>query len=527
MFTPVRRWTLACAVTAGSTAAAGSGAMPPGRALAIVDVNVVPMDRNVVLRHQTVIVENGRVVQVGPARAVRVPGGGRTVDGNGRYLLPGLIDMHVHLRRADLPRYLESGITAVRNMWGHDEIRQLQRDIAAGTIRGPAIFSASPGLDGTPPQWPGTVEVLDSASAGDAVRAQVVAGWTWIKVYTQLTPPAYHAIMAAARAAGIPVVGHVPLRVDVHDALASGQRSIEHLTGYDRAVSRTGRSGTWGWSDADTSRYPGLVAATVAAGTWNCPTLAIFIKLSGQHPADERARLVERRRQFVRALSAAGAHLLAGTDAGIEIVAPGTSLHDELAELVAAGLTPYQALRAATVDAAAFLGRPELGTIRTGGAADLLLVTGNPLEDVGRAAKIEGMVLHGEWLAAVPMEPPAALPTVGAMPDVAGEYDTAVSLEENSCGPVTVAPQITNVTQRAGTGALTLRHGPLTYHGRMDRAGRFVTDTQSVATDGGRVEVTVSGTFSPTGFVADAMVRMRTAAACGYRVRWVGARRKA
>lgn len=511
MVSRLRCFTLVCAMAVVTTPA-------PSPALAIVDVNVVPMDRNVVLTHQTVIVENGRVVRVGPARVVRAPDGARTIEGNGRYLLPGLIDMHVHLRRADLPRYLESGITTVRNMWGHEEILRLQRDLAAGTIRGPTIFSASPGLDGTPPQWPGTVQVLDSVSAGDAVRAQLAAGWSWIKVYTQLTPPAYHAIMAAARAAGIPVVGHVPLRVDIHDALASGQRSIEHLTGYDRAVSRTGRSGTWGWSDADTSRYSGLVAATVASGTWNCPTLAIFIKLSEQHPVDERARLIERRRQFVRALSAAGAHLLAGTDAGIEIVAPGTSLHDELAELVAAGLTPYQALRAATVDAADFLGRPELGTIRTGGAADLLLVTGNPLDDIRQAAKLEGMVLHGEWIA----PPPPAAP----MPDVAGDYDTAVTLEENSCGPVTVAPQITHVTQRAGTGALTLLHGPLTYHGRMDPAGRFVTDTQSVVVDGGRLEVTVSGRFSRTGFVGDAVVRMRTAAACGYRVRWVGARRK-
>lgn len=391
-----RVWCLTVVCAAGMTTFAAPSESAPAGTLAVVDVNVVPMDRPLVLRHQTVIVRGDRVAWLGPAAAAPVPAGARVVQGNGRYLLPGLIDMHVHLRRADLPLYVAAGITTVRNMWGHEEIRQLQRDVATGVVRGPTIYSASPGLDGTPPQWPGTVQVLDSAAAGDAVRAQVAAGWSWIKVYTQLTPPAYHAIMAAARAAGIPVVGHVPLRVDIHDALASGQRSIEHLTGYDRAVSRTGRAGTWGWTDADTSRYPALVAATLAAGTWNCPTLAIFVKLAEQHPAAERPGIIERRRQFVRALSRAGAHLLAGTDAGIEIVAPGTSLHDELAELVAAGLTPYQALRAATVEAAAFLGRPELGRIGVGAAADLLLVTGNPLEDIGQAARIEGMVLHGE-----------------------------------------------------------------------------------------------------------------------------------
>lgn len=516
MATRIGRWAVVCAVAGGLAFTALAAAAPEG-ALAVVDVSVVPMDRNVVLRHQTVVVERGRVTYVGPAATARVPRGARVIPGAGRYLLPGLIDMHVHLQRADLPRYLAAGITTVRNMWGTPGVRRLQADVASGAERGPTILSASPGLDGTPPQWPGTVAVLDSASAGAAVQAQAAAGWSWIKVYTQLTPPAYHAIMAAARVAGIPVIGHVPLRVDVHDALRLGQHSIEHFTGYDRAVSRTGRSGTWGWSDADSSRYPELVAATLAAGAWNCPTLAIFVQLAQQHPAAERPRIIGNRRQFVRALSAAGAHLLAGTDAGIDIVAPGTSLHDELAEFVAAGLTPYQALRAATVDAAAFLDRPELGRVAVGGAADLILVSANPLEDVRRAAAIEGMALHGEWL--TPAE------GAGRPADVAGDYDTAVTLGVNSCGAVSVAPQLTSVAQRPGDSTFTLRHGPLTYHGWVDGAGRFRTDTQSVAVDGGRAAVAVTGTFRRDGFVARAAVWMRTATPCAYQVAWVGTRR--
>ena len=281
-------------------------------------------------------------------------------------------------------------------MWGTDGVRRLQAEVAAGRLLGPTIVSASPGLDGTPPQWPGTIEVLDSAAADDAVRRQVAAGWRYIKVYTQLTPAAYRGIAVAARAAHIPFVGHVPLRVDVREALASGQLSIEHLTGYDRAVSRTSRSGTWGWGDADTSRFAPLVAATRAAGAWNCPTLAIFAKLAEQQPADRRhscqspqvrARAVPR-----------GSPAPARDRCGIDIVAPGTSLHDELDEFVAAGLTPYAALRAGTVDAADFLQRPDLGRISTGATADLLLVSGNPLEDISRAAAIEGAVVHGRWL---------------------------------------------------------------------------------------------------------------------------------
>ena len=407
MATRAWRWTVVSgipvlAATASFTAGTRDASeVPVAGSIAFADVNVVPMDREGVLRHQTVLIEHGRIKVIRPAASMHPPKNALVIPGRGRWLMPGLIDMHVHLNRDDVPKYLAAGITTVRNMWGTPGVKRLQADIASGALRGPTIFSASPGLDGTPPQWPLTVEVLDSAAAGDSVRAQVAAGWTWIKVYSQLTPPVYRAIMRAAREAGIPVIGHVPLRVDVRDAIAAGQLSIEHFTGYDRAVSRTGRSGTWGWSDADTARFAPLVEATARAGTWNCPTLAIFAAIAArQHTAEERPRILENRRAFVRALSRRGAHLLAGTDAGIEIVAPGTSLHDELGELVAAGLTPWQALRAATVDAATFLGRPELGRVTEGAAADLLLVSANPLEDVGNAARIEGTVLRGEWVAA-------------------------------------------------------------------------------------------------------------------------------
>lgn len=394
------RWSVACVIPATVVTASFTAGRPPAQArvLAFEDVNVVPMDRDTVLPHQTVLVEGGRVTALGSPVSVHVPAGAQVIPGRGRWLMPGLIDMHVHLNREDVPAYLSAGITTVRNMWGTPGVKRLQADIASGALRGPTILSASPGLDGTPPQWPLTVLVLDSAAARDSVRAQVAAGWSWIKVYSQLTPPAYRAIARAAHEAGIPIIGHVPLRVDVREALAAGQLSIEHFTGYDRALSRTARGGTWGWGDADTTRFAPLVAATVRAGTWNCPTLAIYAKLSEGQTADERQRIIGNRRAFVLALSRAGAHLLAGTDAGINVVAPGSSLHDELAEFVAAGLTPWKALRAATVDAAAFLGRPDLGRVSPGAAADLLLVSGNPLADVRYAAAIEGVVLRGEWI---------------------------------------------------------------------------------------------------------------------------------
>ena len=366
--------------------------------LAFVDVAVVPMDVGGVLAHQTVIVRDGRVASMGFATSIDVPAGAVVVQGRGRYLMPALMDMHVHLSAADLPTYLAHGIATVRNMWGTPGIARMAAEVEAGTLLGPRIVSTSPGVDGTPPQWPLTQLVTDPANAEAVVRAQADAGWRYLKVYTQLTPAVFDAVMAAARATGMTPMGHVPLRVDVRHALSEGIRTIEHLTGYDRAVSRASRAGTFGWADADPARFASLVDASEAAGVWNCPTMAIYAVLAQQHSPAERDLIVRNRRDFVRQLAARGGNrLLAGSDAGIDVVAPGVSLHAELAELVAAGLTPYQALRAATVDAARFLERADLGRVGPGVVADLLLVEGNPLDRVGNAGRIGGMILRGAW----------------------------------------------------------------------------------------------------------------------------------
>jgi imidazolonepropionase-like amidohydrolase len=239
--------------------------------------------------------------------------------------------------------------------------------------------------------------VTDARQVRAIVQAQAAAGWPYIKVYTRLTTEMFDSVIVAAKDAGIPALGHVPFNVDIRHALESGMKSIEHFTGYDRAVSRTGRGGTTGWIDADPARYPSLVAATVAAGAWNCPTLAIYSELSKQHTAGEREAILRNRRAFVRAISQAGGKLLVGTDAGIDIVAPGTSIHDELREFVAAGLTPFDALRGATTSAAEFLGRSDLGRVVVGARADLLLLEANPLSNIENSKRIDGIVLGGAW----------------------------------------------------------------------------------------------------------------------------------
>ena len=208
----------------------------------------------------------------------------------------------------------------------------------------------------------------------------------------------YDAITAAARSRGIRTLGHVPSRVTLEHALDSGQLSIEHLGGYDRALTRSGQSNAAAWADIDASRIPALAARTAAAGTWNCPTLAIYAMIAGGLPAETRDRVIANRAAVVRGLSGAGARLLAGTDSGIDRTAAGTSIHDELALLVDAGLTPYEALRAATFDAAEFLEeQAEIGGVAPGRRADLLIVDENPLEDIGALRSPEAVVLRGAW----------------------------------------------------------------------------------------------------------------------------------
>jgi imidazolonepropionase-like amidohydrolase len=373
-------------------------APPLTPSIAFVDVAVLTMDQPGLLEHQTVIATDGRVAIIGPLATTAVPVGALTIDGRGRTLMPGLIDAHVHLRAADIPAYLSSGILTVRNMWGHDGITRLQADISAGRLAGPTIYSLSPGLDASPPSWPYTQFVDDATRADSVVAVQQAAGWTTLKLYWRLSAAAFDSIVASARRRQLRYAGHVPAAVTIQHALAAGMESIEHYTGYDKAVSRSGQGGTFGWADADTSRFGALVEATVQSGTWNCPTMAINTMLAAQQGPDAQRRVVQRRRLFTRMLHEQGALLVAGTDAGINLTVPGTSMLDELGEFVAAGFTNWEALRLATIEPGRLLRVPQLGTITIGAPAELLLLDGNPADDIEALRTPAGILLHGAWI---------------------------------------------------------------------------------------------------------------------------------
>jgi imidazolonepropionase-like amidohydrolase len=360
-----------------------------GETVAIVGVNIVPMDTERVLLGQTVIVRDGVIESIGPRETIPVPIEARVVYGRARWLVPGLTDMHVHIRSADLPRYVENGITSVRDLAGTDSVLALAAAVARGERLGPRIFTSSKLLNGpgqVNPEF--SVIVREAADAQRVVDAQLARGCRSIKLYEELSEPVYDALVIAAHARGVKVAGHVTRNVAVTHAMVM-QDSIEHLAGYEAAVG--------GWADANRSLMPQLAAASRDAAVWNCPTLDVYTNwVTLGMAADVRARILAARRAFVTALDEAGARILAGSDSGF-LVDAGTSLHDELGELLDAGLTPFETLSAATRLPAEYLGE-HIGVIEPGARGDLLLVAENPLEHMATLRRPAGVMVNGAWL---------------------------------------------------------------------------------------------------------------------------------
>lgn len=389
----------------GPTSASGTASLPAvvSGPLALAGVNVVTMDHpNALLRDRTVVIRDGRIERIAPDD-VELGADVEKIEAEGLFVLPGLVDMHVHLTEEDVPAYLEAGVTTVRDLWGWSEVARIRDEVRAGSIRGPRVLAASPGLDGDPPARPQSWIVVDPAEADGLVAGFVTEGWDFIKLYQNLSLAVYRALTDAAARRGIIPVGHVPTAVPLDTALRR-QRSIEHLEGYDKALTGRRLRAFASWAevnDPDGTAITGLARRTAQAGVWNCPTLLVAARaLENNLSPRERDRAVESRRAMVWALHQEGARILAGTDGGLPVV-PAGSLTEELVELTRAGLTPYDALRAATANAAEFLGlEQEIGRIFEGARADLVVLEANPLDDVRATERPVGIVLAGEWLRA-------------------------------------------------------------------------------------------------------------------------------
>ena len=402
--------------------------------LAFVGVRVLPMTGADPLDDQTVLIAGGQVCALGPRAELSVPPGARIIPGEGGTLLPGLADMHIHLNQPeDLLLYVANGVTTVRVMWGFPWTLELREELRAGRVLGPRLLTTGPIMDGDPPYWRGSDVVTGATPAAESVARQAEAGYDFIKVYNRLPPEAYGAIIVEAASQGLPVVGHVPDAVGLEPVLRSGQASIEHLQGYDIV----GSDGT-------------LEALTAELGVVNCPTAIVYeryarvAELQAAPPAELRyvhPQLAETWASStpyapfpletflarVAELHTLGAPLVAGTDAGNPFVIPGWSLLDELDLLERAGLSRAAVLESATVGAARLLGPLAVGgTVAPGQAADLLLLRGDPLEDLAHLRDRHGVLLGGRWL------PEAELQQ--RLEDLAQDYERRYE-PQLDCGP--------------------------------------------------------------------------------------------
>lgn len=421
-------------------------AAPPP--LVIENVTVIPMDTERVLASHTVVVEGRRITAVGPAARVQAPQDAVRVDGRGKFLIPGLAEMHGHFPSPQaLQQYGEGfgdrllflnvacGVTTVRGMIGGPRDLRMREEIARGVRLGPQIFTAGPSINGN--------SAPDARAAWRAVSEQRAAGYDLLKIHPGVPRAAFDEVVRAARAEGIDFAGHVPADVGLMRALVSGMKTVEHLDGYVEALQKDGvaptaQTGFFGSSIVDTVDEAGiapLAAATRAAGAWNTPTQVLLDNLFAGATLEEVAarpemrympaaireqwlagarqfrgadfdpargqRLVELRRRLLRALRDAGAGILLGADAPQVFNVPGFATLRELEALVAAGLTPWQALEAGTKNPALALGVPgSFGTIAVGKRADLLLLDADPLADIRNVWKRAGVVVVGRFLPA-------------------------------------------------------------------------------------------------------------------------------
>jgi imidazolonepropionase-like amidohydrolase len=433
-----------------SVAASAQSQRLPAKALAITSVTVIDVDGGQRLTDHTVIIRNRRIATLGPTGSTAVPADAEVLSGRGQFLIPGLWDMHFHSAlggyedgRGNLPRLLASGITGIRDMGAPlDDILRLRADVRHGTLLGPRLVVTGPLLQGPLPAQllaPMLVSIQRSTEAVRAVGTLQQRGVDFIKVQDALPRDIYFAIAEAAQRRGLPLVGHIPPTVTAVDAANAGQKTIEHLGGrfhgvyvsasldepqllrdgtamFVQAMEAIGRNEAPAPSTLQAAyvkrlleRYDENKAAALwklfaSRGTWQCPTLVTRKQLWEQERTrltddDQRAGAAMLRRdlQLVLAMHHAGVRLLAGTD--LPLMNGRSRLPDELALLVEAGLTPLDALRIATRDAAVFMGQgTQLGSIARGKHADAVLLDADPLLDITNLKRITAVITAGRLL---------------------------------------------------------------------------------------------------------------------------------
>ena len=407
---------------------APQAANQPDQSYAFVNVSVIPMTGEGLLRGHTVIVQGDRIVDLGLPSQVSVPEGAERIDGTGRFLLPGLAEMHGHIPPPTQPDseienvlflYVANGITTVRGMLGYENQLDLKERAVRGEIVSPNLYLAGPSFSAN--------SISSPEEAERRVRKQASEGWDLLKIHPGLTRDEFDAVARTARETGMRFGGHVPADVGIAHALDEGQETFDHLDGYETyVVDDTG--------NVDENLLREIVRRTVEAGAWVVPTMELWETILGANdlhelisfpelrytaPAQVRswtqayegrvanpsydagvaARAAASRLRILSALYEGGVRVLMGTDAPQQFSVPGFSLHREMRTMEEAGMSRYEVLKSGTWNVGAYFANEDtFGTIQPGARADLLLLEANPLDDLSNVSRRVGVMVRGRWL---------------------------------------------------------------------------------------------------------------------------------
>jgi len=401
----------------------------------ITNVNVVDVNAGKILKNKTIAIDNNRITAIYDKE---IFGSTATIviDGNGKYLIPGLWDMHAHykLGHVDLdPLLIANGITGVREMWGNASTNiDIPKKTQQEGFVSPDVYLSGDLIDGNPPCFPGSVVVTTSDEAIDAVKKQIDKNVDFVKVYSNLSEECFLAIAKEAKKRNIPFAGHIPNNVSIYKAIEAGMASSEHLYGFLNACSSDYKSNEELINTFSEKRFDSICSVLAKSSMWLCPTLTVnramsylndtiftndsriaylpgfAIDLRNQmmnpYTKSEIDNFANSRRvrylfelSLIGKMNEKGVKFIAGTDFPNPYVFPGFSLHDELSLMVKGGMPALDVLRSATINPAIFMNKKaDFGSVEVGKLASLVLLNKNPLENIENTKTIETVIIRGK-----------------------------------------------------------------------------------------------------------------------------------
>lgn len=397
------------------------------------NVSVIPMDSELVLEDQTVVIEGDRILEVAPSSEVDIASNATIIDGDGKFLMPGLAEMHGHVPPTDpgpdspdyfddeyvestLFLYISAGVTTVRGMLGYENQLELKERVNFGDLVGPNLYLAGPSFNGN--------TISSPEQSAERVREHKEESWDLLKVHPGLSLAEYNAMAEAAQEVDITFGGHVPEEVGVIHAIESGQITIDHVDGYVNYLQQFE-------GDEMEEKMEEVIQLTKEHNVWIVPTMALWETIIGAadyeamkqydelkyipeavkqnyfdfadnpqsgYSSDNPQERAELRTQILSEMNKSGVKILMGTDAPQLFSVPGISIHRELPHMQAAGMSNYEILQSGTKNVGEYFADwDDFGTIAEGQRADLILVDENPLEDLSHIKDHSGVMVQGKW----------------------------------------------------------------------------------------------------------------------------------